>query len=86
MEGIGTGLGQNARVVFVMELKVQKLPCFARRRCFCVLEGLRVQQFMFLAQGNAQNSFQKFARVGSLRYASCVDFCTFLGYEAKGEK
>ena len=42
MEGIGTGLGQNARVVFVLELKVQKLPCFARKMvflCFRRLEG-----------------------------------------------
>ena len=43
MEGIGTGLGQNARVIFVMELKVQKLPCFARGMCFGIFGGLRVE-------------------------------------------
>lgn len=32
MEGVGTGLGQNALGVCEMELKVQKLPCFARGR------------------------------------------------------
>ena len=35
MEGIGTGLGQNARVVFAMELKVQKLP-FLQEECVFV--------------------------------------------------
>ena len=40
MEGIGTDLGQNARVVCEMEVKMQKLPYFARGMCFCVLEGL----------------------------------------------
>ena len=40
MEGVGTVLGQNARVVCEMELKVQKLPYFVRGMRFCVLGGL----------------------------------------------
>ena len=40
MECVGRGLGQNARVVCEIEVQLQKLPYFARRWCFGVLEGL----------------------------------------------
>ena len=86
MEGVGTGLGQNARGVCEMELKVQKLPCFARGMCFDVQECFRDGWLVFLAQGNVKNLFQMLARVGYNRYSSYVDFGTFLGYEAKGGK
>ena len=57
MEGVGTGLGQNARVVFAMELQVQKLPCFASFWCFDVQECLRDGWLVFLNQDNVQNLF-----------------------------
>ena len=72
MECIGTGLGQNTRVVFVMELKVQKLPCFARGMCFAVQECFRDGWLVFLTQGNVKNLFGMLTNFGYIRYSRYV--------------
>ena len=46
------GLGPNARVVFVLEIKMQKLLCFACFWCFGVQGCLRDDWLVFLAYKN----------------------------------
>ena len=72
MEGIGTGLGQNARVVCEMEVKLQRVPCFASFWCFDVQECLRDGWLVFLAQGNVQNLFGMLTNFGYIRYSRYV--------------
>ena len=61
MEGIGTGLGQNALGVCEMEVKLQGLPCFARKCDFCVQGCLRDEWLVFLAHKDVQNLFEMLA-------------------------
>ena len=86
MEGVWTGLGQNARANCVMEVKMQMLPCFANGRGFWAMGCFRAQRVVFMVQGDVRKMFQKLAPVG---FSWCSSSCVldkFLGYEAKGGK
>ena len=85
MECVGTDCKQNARVVCDLETKMQNLPCFARKCDFCVLEGLRGGEFMFLTLGNMKNLFEMNTTLGYIRYKSYVVFARFLGFKEKCE-
>ena len=85
MEGVWTGLGPNARVVCEIELKVQKLPCFARGMCFDVQECLRDECLVFLAQGNVKNLFGIVTKLGYNRYSSYVILASWLVLKEKCE-
>ena len=69
MECVGTDCKQNARVVFVLEIKMQKLPCFASFWCSRVFEDwlARVSSL-----GNMQKLVQMFSKLGYNRYKSYV--------------
>ena len=78
MECIGTGLGQNARVVCEMEVKLQRMPCFASFWCFDVQECLRDVWLVFLAQGNVKNFFEMLTNFVLIRWMSCGLFAQML--------
>ena len=72
MECVGTDCKQNTRVDFVLEIKMQNSPCFARKCDFCVQGCLRDEWLVFLAHRDVQNLFGMLARVEYIRCSSCV--------------
>ena len=85
MEYIGRGLGQNARMVCVMEVKLQGVPCFASFWCFGAQECLRDVWLVFLAHRDVQNLFGMLAIVEYIRCSSYVLLASWLVLKEKCE-